>query len=304
MDELAPTLYNAPLKSLVLDGVILKDEASGALNGHDGVISNITSLELRQVFIQKEGTLTALLGCLGALTSIKIDLYWEGSPSLIDVSLALQRNQQLSLREVEISYAGSFRRLNLGLLNLKGISNLKKLTVDPSMLLGLGVCPTYRSMWRVKADARERIPIYQGPDEMASRLPGSLEELELTIDLEQAARVPEYREGILESLYAALPGFPDLRRITFLEDRSFQGKAQCNPSADVKILPPQAELHDKCPKPILSNPDDVLGWPSGRFPAMNDEQALRFSEFQDKFQQNGVQLSYVGQHLLTKGPGQ
>jgi hypothetical protein len=319
--ELAHTLFNCGLKSLVLAGVTLEHRRWGygrprALCGHDGAISTITSLELQHVSMKRE-ILTALLGCLGALTYFKfaigttnvyqIDVYGTDVPSLADVSFALQQNQQLSLREVEISYSDRWRTYESrkgGLLDLKGVSSLKKVTVDPAMLLGWSLCPPDSNHWIRFRRTGGRAQIYQGADEIASRLPDSLEELNLIIDLEQAARIPEYREGILDSLYASLPGFPHLRRITFLEDPLTQACKQCQSEGDAKILPSQAGFHNNCPTPGPRTDDHLYWWSNGQFPARTDEQALHFSEFQDKFQKKGVQLSYSGEPRLTKPPGQ
>ena len=126
------------------------------------------------------------------------------------------------------------------------------------------------------------------PSALASRLPESLEELDLQIDFDQAARVEGYREEMLQSLLSNRALLPNLRRIALHEYRCTQSWEQfciCNLA--------HGTGHRPCPEParypVLSDHR-----PTKEFVLINVQQAESFLKFKAEFQKKSVLLEFVG----------
>jgi hypothetical protein len=301
--ELTPILYHPTLKSLILTWLTVRDaKSSAASSGYDGVVSKISSLTFNKITAEPAAA-TKILGVMGALThsvyrgtvGIRDDFERARQHHLLkDINPTLQLLQQ-SLEEVSLVYKTRWRyNLDSSLLDFKGFPNLTKLTIDPSLLIGRKVCPV-DCAWYNNPYFDSYRENYLGPEEITSRLPSSLEELHLVIDREQAARVPRYRQDMLDSLYRALPTFPALRRITLSDPWYTQGHAQCFGDRFTSF-----NLHGTCPIPYGYQPRKKDHRPQNirllymsRFPGLRKQRLSRIKKYKKEFQVVGVELVII-----------
>ena len=254
--------------------------------------SNLTRLILQETLINADA-FTTLLGSIRTLTSFTFTRSHQNMPCgespgavqyghsgclrLQDLDKALQQASN-SLEHVKIEHMSRSRwESDQSILDFSGYK-LKKLCIDPSMLIGRRGCDAHITTAGV---SNTRLP-----SALASLLPkGTLEELEILLDLEQAATVPGYREHMVQSILSSRPEFPALRRILFIEDKLTQGRARCRcwRSSD----------EGGCPASM----DDMLSFLNGGgsfYPHMNAEQSVRWAQFENNFRKQGIEL------LLTR----
>lgn len=141
--------------------------------------------------------------------------------------------------------------------------HLRRLIIEPAMLVGREICP--------KVMPSTIVP----PSSFASMLPSSLEELTVVVDLEQVQRIRNYREVILQGLLQQKERFPFLSRITFLEDGFYRSDTECLCTRD------QASV---CPGTSGIHPD---------YQRMTAKEAFRFWEASKICQSMGIELKLL-----------
>ncbi|KIW69985.1 hypothetical protein PV04_02297 [Phialophora macrospora] len=228
-------------------------------------------------------------GCRNIDSEGEDDGRWHGFLTLNDISVALEE-VQTTVQSVEICY-GSCRHRWLGdntqLTSFHDFVELKSLTIDPSMILGRTVCPA--------------VPIeshYLELSSLASKLPVGLEKLNLVIDLEQAARTPQYAERILGGLFVDRGKLPCLRTINIsgLNDSS-QGLYYCccpGPATPICFAPPAIR---------------GLWWPvsceeslaDATFPSIAPTPGSQFFALHERFNDAGITVNYIGDHNNDEG---
>ena len=301
LSDLIPMLQHPTLRLLkiIAAAVIATGETFGELPASvpSATVSKITSLQLSQVRLQPS-TLADITNHVGRLTSfvftrspanLPSDSIWSTGQddkakciSLHHLGLALQQSQD-SVEAVEITYADEARWLDeVSVLDFKAYSKLKSLTIDPSIILGRRVCP-------FQSEGPRKFDHYSPPSALETRLPGSLEKLELAIAPEQALRIPNYRKDMLQSLLSNKTAFPDLRQITLYDIRSTQAELQC-----------------RCERERPSNPRICPRTSRFRYPEYdsrspfeepraidNKEHLVEYIELREAFQKVDVLLSFM-----------
>jgi hypothetical protein len=302
--DVLETLRHPNLKTVLIDQTALRNMIDGTFVRffrRGAPIKNIHHLRLFDVAIKP----TLLKLFLGHFTSLKYfyfsrgcrnidpegenDGRWHGFLTLEDISVAL-KEVQTTVQSVEICY-DSCRHRWLGdktqLASFHDFDKLKSLTIDPSMILGRTVCPA--------------VPIESHDLELsslASKLPTGLEKLNLVIDLEQAARTPQYAEHILAGLLADRVKLPCLRTINI---SGLEGPSQglyycCCPSTAPPI----------CFDPTAGR---ALWWPVSceesltdfRYPSIAPTPGSRFFALQKKFSDSGITVNHIGDHNNDEG---
>ncbi|KAJ9616513.1 hypothetical protein H2200_000232 [Cladophialophora chaetospira] len=302
ISNLVPVLRHPKLRSLAIVGAHVTcyepeqfyDEDGPATKIPNGLLSKITSLRLDDVSVES-ATLADLLSHMNALKIFEFTRSYSNIPrrfpsgrfiSLQDVNLALQQIRN-TVEVVRLTYADQVRhRDEETTLDFSAFAKLKTLTIDPSMLLG------YRSC---RGDAKTNCDFpYEPLSTLSSRLSESLQELELAIDLEQCARVPKYREEILQGLLSQRATLPNLRRIVFRESRKTQSEPDCHCE---RRRPPPKRSNNICPpkSDLIKNPERRYELIYRDSPPISIEQAARFAEYAEEFRKIGVQLALVSE---------
>ncbi|KAJ9602762.1 hypothetical protein H2200_012542 [Cladophialophora chaetospira] len=295
-DKISLVLGHPTLQSLTIGEAILtvpSPKANSTLTG--SVASKIKSLNFEGTWIESEALLD-LVRSMKLLTSVTFvrgaanlqtnvwssmnrPLYPDhrGCLKLEAINAALQAVSQ-PLETLKIVYNSRARwehqNNDSTLLDLGSFSELKNLTIDPAMVLGRRFCHSFTS------DTHKRS--LKAPSELASILPTALETLEIAVDREQAARVPRYREDMLQSLLDEKARFPGIHRISLLESEVTQSFSACDQRCNIPI---------KCPMPRRG--------PHGMYPPMNFKQQAAFTRLQRQFEKVGVALVFVEEQFPT-----
>ncbi len=279
VSKLVPVLMHPKLRTLLISAGFIR-AGKDATKIPEGVVFNIKSLQLRTTTIDP-ATLVDILEHIAALTSFAFTRSQHSLPNtrlssalvkVEDLKLALQ-TIQTSVEAVEITYADRHRWSGeIDTIDFSAFSKLRSLRIDPSLVLGRSMCPFQF------ASSATFNPNYSPPSALVSRLPESLEVLQLAVDLEQTARVNDYREDMLQALLTERASLPSLRRIVIYEFRGTQSNVQSCGCFD--NTGPYT-----CPMRSRRGRDAGL---------INVVQQKNFLKFKDEFQKVGVVLEYVG----------
>lgn len=146
--------------------------------------------------------------------------------------------------------------------DLREFSSLKRLTIDPAVLIGIQTCSCC-----VSPDGTPPNDTFLGASAVADKLPSQLEELTLMINLEQAGRIRlfNYRSDMVEGiLRLRRQGFSLLRLkiLHFEEDKKYADSSRCRIDFDAAVGPfLPAQIDDATP--LRSRSHCYLGTHSG-----------------------------------------
>ncbi|KAJ9605895.1 hypothetical protein H2200_009744 [Cladophialophora chaetospira] len=155
------------------------------------------------------------------------------------------------------------------LTSLGKVKRLKRLIIDPSLLIGRRIC-----------DYAEPISPIRTPNSLAHLLPPSLEHLAIAIDFEQVSRDSNLRNGIVKGLIEGKTcgHLKRLKQVFFVELICYQGK-RAGSCADSRV----------CKVCYSSDPYRADYRP------INIKQAEKFVRAQDVCKSVGIELLLVGE---------
>lgn len=121
--------------------------------------------------------------------------------------------------------------------DLREFSSLKRLTIDPAILIGIQICSCC-----VSPDGTLPNDTFLGPSAVADKLPSQLEELTLMINLEQAGRIKlfNYRSDMVEGILRLRRQGSNLLRLQILhfeEDKKYADSSRCRIDFDAAVGP-------------------------------------------------------------------
>ncbi len=305
LSDLVPVLQHPTLKSLKIVVTSMTAEAEGSdeppTQLPSGLVSKITSLQLSQTSIEPT-VLADIWSHLGAPTVFKStrnranmpdDRYYYGSSEVKPGQIKLHQfgealeQARNSVEVVEITYADEARwRNETAVLDFQAFPKLRSLRVDPSIIIGRKTCLAQHEGPRTSDHC-------QSPKALASRLPKSLEVLDLVIDLEQVLWEPNYQDELLKSLFLNATEFPSLREITVYNLRSLFDRVRCCCQS------PQPASPRLCPEdPSLRNPEYDTRSPFEAPRARVDSVHMgKFQELRNSFRKVGVLLYFMEENL-------
>jgi hypothetical protein len=256
---------------------------------------SISHLRLKGSAISRRA-LGKLLGNTTSLTKFTLLRYEYDVPSYVGhlneyhnhVLLMGELNDVLvqvqdTLEHVQVTHGSKYRCADNGALDFGAFSRLKSLTLDPAFAVGRRRCYCDHTLRLIE----DHHPL----DELAWRLPSSLEQLNLVVDLEQVARNDEYRLAMLVPLLDDLT--PNLREVNLFEPQSTA--AEREPCGHNLIGPIKVWNTWKAgPKPDVPLPE--LPWVNTRlpYPGISTEDLTSITKLQAQFRVKGIELRCMG----------